>query len=131
MIARSSSPRPRSRTRPPVLTAPTGPASCRRRAVAWVSSPAVSWDAVADAGDGLDDRWLAEFAAQHHDGEPDDTGERVDVLVPGLLQQLFGGHHAAVGAQELGEHGELFAGQRNVLAVAGDGPEMRVELDIQ
>jgi len=38
-------------------------------------------DAVADAGDGLDERRVAEFAAEPADGDLDGFGERVGVLV--------------------------------------------------
>src|SRR5919197_2660189 len=92
----------RSAPRTPQLRSghgPAGPGSWPSGAPRTVSS-----DAVSDARDGLDQWWVAQLAAQHHDGEPDHAGERVGVLVPGLLQQLFGGHRATVAAQQFGEH---------------------------
>ena len=45
-------------------------------------------------------RRVAQLAAQRHHGHPDGVGERVGVLVPGLLQQLLGADHPAAGAQQ-------------------------------
>ena len=50
-----------------------------------------SGDPVADAGHGLDERGLAEFAAQSGHGHAQDVGEGVEVFVPRFLQQPFGG----------------------------------------
>jgi hypothetical protein len=51
-------------------------------------------DPVADAGDGLDGRGVAEFAAEPADGDLDGFGERVGVDVPGLCQEVFGAEGA-------------------------------------
>jgi len=48
------------------------------------------FDPVADAGDGLDERGAAVFAAEPADGDLDGFGERVGVLVPGLGEEVFG-----------------------------------------
>jgi hypothetical protein len=47
-------------------------------------------DPVSDAGDGLDCWGFSEFAAQSADGAVDGVGERVDVLVPCLDEEVFG-----------------------------------------
>jgi hypothetical protein len=45
---------------------------------------------LADAGDGLDERWVTESAAESADGDLDGLGERVGVPVPGVGEQIFG-----------------------------------------
>src|SRR4051812_34247747 len=68
-------------------------------------------DPVAGAGHRDDDRGLAELAAQGHDGDAYDVGERVRVLVPGLLQELLGGDDCALAAQQYFQDGELLGGE--------------------
>ena len=84
-------------------------------------------DAVADAGHGGDDPGFAEAFAQCRDGDAHGVGERVRVLVPRPLQQLFGADDTAFGGDEHLEHGELLAGQRDVAAVAVDLAAERIQ----
>src|SRR5215469_12910042 len=48
-----------------------------------------SLDPVSGAGHGKDDGRLAEAPPQRHHGDPHHVGERIGVLVPGLLQKLL------------------------------------------
>src|SRR5947209_2947856 len=73
----------------------------------------VSADAVSGAGHGGDDRGFAEALAQSRDRNANGVGERVGVLIPGPLQQLFGADDTSFGGDEHFEHGELLAGQRD------------------
>ena len=84
-------------------------------------------DAVARAGHGGDDPRFAEALAQRRDRDADGVGERVRVLVPRPLQQLFGADDTALGGDEHLEHRELLAGQRDVAAVAVDLAAERIE----
>src|SRR6476646_2716423 len=77
-------------------------------------------DPVADAGHRGDEPWFAESLAQGRDGDADGIGERVGVLVPSPLEQLFGADDAASGGDENLEHGELLPGERDVAPVAED-----------
>src|SRR4051812_20821524 len=70
-------------------------------------------DAVSDAGHGGDDRRFSETLAQRRDGDAHGVGERVGVLIPRPLEQLFGADDTALGDDEDFEHGELLAGQRD------------------
>ena len=59
----------------------------------------------------------AKPADRHLDG----GGERVGVLVPDSLEQLLGRDDAAVGAEQVLEHGELLGAERQALpAAAGE-----------
>src|SRR6266404_75741 len=84
-------------------------------------------DAVADAGHGGDDRRFAEAFAQCRDGDAHGVGERVGVLIPRSLQELFGADDTAFGSDEDLEHGELLPGQRDVAAVAVDLSAERIQ----
>ena len=84
-------------------------------------------DAVSGARDGGDDPGLAEALAQRRDGDAHGVGERVRVLVPRPLQELFGADDTAFGGDEDLEHGELLAGQRDVAAVAVDLAAERID----
>src|ERR1700722_10711865 len=55
-----------------------------------VSAPSLAIKPVADAGDGLDHRRVAELLAQGQHRHPDRVRERIGVLVPRLFQQLLG-----------------------------------------
>src|SRR4029450_3924205 len=77
-------------------------------------------DAVPDAGHGGDQPGFAEPFAQCRDGDARGVGERVGVLIPRPFQELFGADDTAFGSDEDFEHGELFPGERDVAAVAGD-----------
>src|SRR4051794_13083856 len=81
-------------------------------------SPSV--DAVAGAGHRGDDPGFAEAFAQCRDRDAHGVGDRVGVLIPCPFQELFGADDAAFGSDEDFEHGELFAGERDVAAVAVD-----------
>src|SRR6185295_16228983 len=100
-------------------------------ALATVSSPTpclrLRVDAVSDAGHGGDDPGLAEPFAQSRDRDAHRVGERVCVLIPGPCQELFGTHDTAFGSDEYLEHGELFPGERDVMAVAVDLPSERIQ----
>src|SRR5690348_10549986 len=78
-------------------------------------------DAVADSGGGLDDVGLAEFASKSGDGDLDGVGERVDVLVPGLLEELLCTECAGAGSEQRFEHGAFLVGELDRSPVAGDG----------
>ena len=86
-------------------------------------------DAVSDAGRVLDDVRFSELAAQAADRDADGVGERVGVLIPGLLEQSFCAERAGAGPEQRFEHGELFGGEVELSAVAGGGTGERVELD--
>src|SRR5579864_1905860 len=90
--------------------------------VIWVCDP------VADAGDGLDERGVAEFAAEPADGDLDGLGERVGVLVPGLGEEVFGAEGGGSRSEERLEHGEFLHRDVNLAAVAGYSAAERVEL---
>src|SRR3954467_15075855 len=77
-------------------------------------------DAVPGAGHGGDDPGFAEAFAQRRDRDAHSVGERVCVLIPRSLQELFGADDTAVGSGEDIEDGELLPGQRDVAAVAVD-----------
>jgi hypothetical protein len=77
----------------------------------------------------VDQRRIAELAAQRHHRHPDHVGERVDVLVPRLLQQPLGRHDRALGPQQLLQHQELLVAQAERAAVAGRLAAGRVEPD--
>jgi len=79
--------------------------------------------------DGLDDGRLTQFPAQHHDDEPHHAGERVDVLIPRLLEEVLGRHYAAIGPEQFLEHDELLARQPHRLAVASHRAAMWVQPD--
>lgn len=85
-------------------------------------------DAVAGAGDGLDRRWGAEFAAEPADGDLDGLGERVNVLVPGPGEEVFGAEGGGGCFHQGLEHGEFLDRDVDLAAVAGDGAVERVEL---
>src|SRR4051794_26630512 len=84
-------------------------------------------DAVPDTGHGGDDPRFAEPFAQCRDRDAHRVGERVCVLVPRSLQELFGADDTAFGRDEHFEHGELLPGQRDIAAVAMDLAAERVE----
>ena len=63
------------------------------------------------------------------DRDPDGVGERVDVLVPGLLEQSFGAERGGAGSEQRFEDGALLGGEVELPSVAGDGASERVELD--
>ncbi len=73
----------------------------------WPRSGRNAGDAVANIGDRLDDGGLAELAAQPVDRDGDDVGERVGVLVPHLFEQVLGGQHGGLGAQQRLQDTEL------------------------
>ena len=79
--------------------------------------------------DGLDERRLAQLPAERHDRDPDDVGERVDVLVPGLFQQLLGGHDGATAPEQFGENREFLVPQRQRPAISRGLLAGRVEPD--
>ena len=54
---------------------------------------------------------FAELAAQGHDRDADNVRERVDILIPRLLEELLGGHHGASAAQEFFQDEELLVPQ--------------------
>src|ERR1041385_1678329 len=84
-------------------------------------------DAVPDAGHGCDEPGFAEPFAQSRDGDPRSVGERVCVLIPCSLQELFGADATAFDSDEDFEHGELLPGQRDVAAVAVDLAAERIQ----
>ena len=55
------------------------------------------------------DAALTELAADIHHGKADDIGEGVDLLVPGLFQQLLCRYHPAIGPHQFLEHGKFLA----------------------
>ena len=55
---------------------------------------------VSDVGDGADDGGFAEFAAEPADGDGDDVGEGVGMLVPCLFEEVFGGQDGRVRSHE-------------------------------
>ena len=65
-------------------------------------------DAVTNVGDGFDCWGFSEFASQPADRNLDDVGERVDVLVPHLVEEVFGAEDRLWAPHEYFEHGELF-----------------------
>src|SRR3954463_12227509 len=89
---------------------------------AWLSA-----DAVPGARHGRDDRRFAEPFAQCRDRDAHGVGERVCILIPCSLQELFGADDAAFGGDENFEHGELLAGERDVAPVAVDLPAERIQ----
>src|SRR6266576_126051 len=80
----------------------------------------LSVDAVPGAGRGGDDRGFAEAFAQCRDCDAHGVGERVGVLIPRSLQEFFGADDTAFGGDEDVEHGELLAGERDVVTVPVD-----------
>ena len=86
-------------------------------------------DAVSDPGCVLDDLRLSELAAQAADRDAYRVGERVGVLVPGLLEQSFRAERARADPEQRFEHGELFGGEIEPSAVAGGSASERVEFD--
>src|ERR1700737_4343649 len=72
----------------------------------------LSVDAVAGAGHGGDDPGFAEAFAQRRDRDPHGVAERVCVLIPRPLQELFGADDTAFGSDQDFEHGELLPGER-------------------
>lgn len=72
---------------------------------------------------------LTELAAQGHHGDAHDVGERVRVLVPRLLQELFRGDDGTLAAQQHLQDGELLGRELDFLAVAEHLSAVRVELD--
>jgi len=66
------------------------------QAVIGVTGWLVIWvcDPVADAGDGLDERRVAEFATEPADGDLNRFRERVGVFVPCLGEEVFGAEDA-------------------------------------
>ena len=91
--------------------------------------PGLRWrvDAIADAWHGGDDPGFAEPFAQCRDGDAYGVGERVGVLIPRPLQQLFGADDTAFGSDEDFEHRELLPGQRDIAAVPEDLSAERVQ----
>jgi len=77
-------------------------------------------DPVADAGDGLDKRRVAEFAAEPADGDLDGLRERVRVFVPGLGEEIFGAEDAGGCFQQGFKDGEFLDRDVDVVAVAGE-----------
>ena len=75
-------------------------------------------DPVADARHGLDHPRLAEALAQRRDGDAYGVGERIGVLIPRALEQVFGAHDSAAGGHEHIEHRELLARESDVAPVA-------------
>jgi hypothetical protein len=65
-----------------------------------------------------------------HHRDPDDVGERVDVLVPHPRQQLLGRQDGAVGAQQFGQHGELAVAQRDRPVAAANLPPGQVDAQV-
>jgi hypothetical protein len=59
----------------------------------------------------MDQRRLAELAAEPADGDLNDVAERVEILVPHPVQQLLGAHHGTVREHQRLQHAELLAGQ--------------------
>jgi hypothetical protein len=55
---------------------------------------------VSDVRDSADDGESPEFAAEPADGDGDDVGEGVGVLVPCLLQEVLGGKDGRVRSHE-------------------------------
>src|SRR5580704_15553289 len=95
---------------------------------AWLGAR-LGGDAVADAGGGADDGRLAELAAQAADGDRDGVGERVDLLVPDLLEEGFGAEEGGAGAQQRLEHAELLDRQVQRAPVPDGCAAQRVELE--
>ena len=50
---------------------------------------------------------FSEFSSQSADGDVDGVGERVDVLVPDLGEEVLGAEDGVLGAHQGFEHGEL------------------------
>ena len=84
---------------------------------------------IAEPGGGVDDAGLAEFASEAGDGDPDGVGEWVDVLVPGLREELLCAECAGAGFEQCLEHGTLFCSEFDRSPVAGDGAGEQVEFD--
>jgi hypothetical protein len=84
-------------------------------------------DAVADAGHGGDDRWIAEALAECRDGDAYGVGERICVVIPCPLQEVLRADDAAFGSDEDFEYGELLSRQRDVPIVAVDLPAERIQ----
>src|SRR5206468_7834307 len=74
-----------------------------------------------------DEPGFAEAFAQCRYGDAHGVGERVCVLIPRPLKQLFGADDTALGSDENFEDGELLAGQRDVAAVAVDLAAKRIQ----
>src|SRR5262249_14951094 len=75
-------------------------------------------DAVPDAGHGGYDPGFAEAFAQCRNGDAHRVGERVCILIPCALQELFGADDTAIGSDENFKHCELLPSQRYVTTVA-------------
>src|SRR5579872_586459 len=86
-------------------------------------------DAVADAGGGVDDVGRAQLASEPGDGDLDRVGERVNVLVPRLLEQPLGAEGGGRGREQGLEHGTLLRGELDRSSVPGDGAGQLIELD--
>src|SRR5689334_19628401 len=84
-------------------------------------------DAVPDAGHGRDDPGVAEPLAQCRDRDAHGVGEGVGILVPRLLQELFGADDAAFGIDENLQYCELLPCERDVAAVAVDLSAKRIQ----
>ena len=72
---------------------------------------------------------VAELAADIHHGEADDIGEGVNLLVPGLFQQLLCRYHPAIGPHQFLEHGKLLARELHRPVAAHHQAAMRIEAD--
>ena len=86
-------------------------------------------DAVSDVGDGLDCWRFSELASQSADRDLDGVGERVDVLVPYLGEEVLGAEDGVLGAHQGFEYRELFGGEVEPSSVAGGGVVQGVEFD--
>src|SRR5271165_3791982 len=103
---------PHTRQSPRTLAAfrPWGSWRDERRARGLADSLAVAGqarDSVAHARSGGDDRRLAQFAAQAADCDRHGVGERVGVLVPYLLKQVFCAQEGGLGLKQRLEHAEF------------------------
>src|SRR5215472_18224007 len=106
-----SSPVPEARNSPPYSKVSRSRMVCRgsrgllaSRSWTLIAEPS---DPVAGLGDRVDDRRVAELAAQPADGDLHRGGERVGHLVPHPLEQFLGRDHPALGGEQQLEHPEL------------------------
>jgi hypothetical protein len=74
--------------------------------------------------------WLrfSELAPKPADGHRHRLGERVGVLVPGLLQELLGAQVAGRGGHQRLQHGQFLRGQRERAALVPGEAGQAIEL---
>ena len=86
---------------------------------------------VSDSGRVLDDLRFSELASQSADRDADGVGERVGVLIPGLLEQSLCAERARAGPEQRFEDSELLGGEVKLSPISSGGAAERVELDVR